>query len=211
MSKPLSLHATNRGSTSLGCEKTNVVTRSKLPKSHEDTVENGEAGNVLLQSWKSTCHGETKDGLEKHTGHQGESWTNVVGHKSTGKCTRHVEQVEHNVPSESLVEVTIRNNDVQDCGGVDTESQEQRQRWDGSESKSNSPNGLEVVRLEDPKTNHRNECGNDETKVNHGVGEPREVSVSVASRKQCRSLGTGSRTGWILGTNEDTKEKSVSS
>lgn len=59
------VHAADTCGGRLGGQKTNVVTRSELAKGQEDTVDNGEAGDILGLCEVVICarHGKAKDSL----------------------------------------------------------------------------------------------------------------------------------------------------
>lgn len=83
--------------------------------------------------------------------------------------------------------------------------------WNSTNTERNSPDWLEVVGTADPQKDHWDKGRNDETKVDHEVGEQSKVTVSLPGWKKRRSLGTCSRSRWVLGTNEVSEEKSVCS
>lgn len=67
-----------------------------------------------------------------------------------------------------------------------------------------------MVGAADPQEHQRDECSDDEAEVDHSVGEPDEVSVTLTAGQQVRGLcGGGGATG-VLTTDGDTQEESVS-
>ncbi|KAH3664758.1 hypothetical protein OGATHE_003573 [Ogataea polymorpha] len=89
--------------------------------------------------------------------------------------------------------------------------EKQRQRRNSTKAKRNSPNRLQVARLENPQANHRHKSRHNVAKVDHEVGEPGKPSVSVSCWQESGSLCTSCRSSWVLRTDENTKEKSITS
>ncbi|KAH3664756.1 hypothetical protein OGATHE_003571 [Ogataea polymorpha] len=107
--------STHRSSTRFGGKQTNLITWTKLSKSHEYTVHHNKAGNVLFQSAQRACHGKTNDSLAENTNDQRESWAEVIRHNGTEEGAWYVKQVEHHVPPESLVKITVWDDYIKNC------------------------------------------------------------------------------------------------
>lgn len=110
----------DRSSRSLGSQTSNVVTSTKLTKSDENTKNNDETGNVVLQVWVASGHTDTNSTLKNKTNDKGHSWAKEVTEPTTQNGTWHVEQVENNVPTPSLVNIVVRQNDREDERRVKT-------------------------------------------------------------------------------------------
>lgn len=96
--------ATNASGAGLGGQETNVVARTKLSKTQENTVYNGEASNVLRDLIINASHNVADDSLQTNANDQGVLGADIITDKGTNHGSRDVEQVDDGVPSENSSE-----------------------------------------------------------------------------------------------------------
>lgn len=114
--------ATNASGAGLGSQETDVVARTKLSKTQENTIDDGEASNVLRDLVIDTSHDVSDNGLQTNTNDQGVLGADVVADKGTNHGSGNVEQVDDGVPSENGGERSGGGVDAsQDRRGVDAE------------------------------------------------------------------------------------------
>lgn len=112
---------TNTSGAGLCGQETNVVAGAKLSKAQENTVDDGEASNVLGDLVIDASHDVADDSLQNNTNDQGVLGANVVTDKGTNHGSGNVEQVDDGVPSENSGEGSGGGVDArQDGRGVDT-------------------------------------------------------------------------------------------
>lgn len=86
---------------------------------------------------------------------------------------------------------------------------EQRQRRNGSQSDSQTPDPGESVLSKDPQEDQRHKRGDNEAEINHETGEENKPSVSGSRSHHSRGLRAGHRSSGVLSSNTDSDEKSV--
>jgi hypothetical protein len=113
---------TNTSGAGLGGQETDVVARAKLSETQENTVDDGEAGNVLGDLVVDASHDVADNSLQNDTNDQGVLGANVVTDKGTNHGSGNVEQVDDGVPSKNGGEGSFRGVDAsKDRRAVDTE------------------------------------------------------------------------------------------
>lgn len=114
--------ATDTSSAGLGGQKTNVVAGAKLSETQENTIDDGEASNVLRDLVIDTSHNVADNSLQTDANDQGVLGADVVANKGTNHGSGNVEQVDDGVPPENSSEGRSLGIDAgQDRRGVDAE------------------------------------------------------------------------------------------
>lgn len=112
---------TNTSGTGLGCQETNVVTRSKLSQTQENAVDDSESSNVLRDLVVDTSHDVSDDGLQRDANDQSILGANPVANKCANHSSGDIEQVDDSVPSKNGGEGSGIGIDAGEDGrGVDT-------------------------------------------------------------------------------------------
>ena len=83
--------STDGGRSGLGCQETEIVSWSDFSEGKEDSVDDGEGGNVFGQSGVETTHDESDDGLTDQTENHGVLRSEGVDDECTGKGSGEVE------------------------------------------------------------------------------------------------------------------------
>ena len=242
--------ATNTGSARLGGDQTNIVTRTKLSKSKEDTVDDDKTANILNLGKRSvaTSHYKADDSLRGDSKSQCVTWSESVRDERSDDSAWHVEQVDNGVPAKALPEGIASTQQVSSDGtaedaeavagkvvdepdeGDDDKAEtvelddqppwclgfghavtlkgfwllksdtevEQGKRWDDPETQAHTPRSSQMVFARCEYDDHRNECGDDETKVDLRVGEQDEPSVTSARLELASTLCAADTSSWIL-------------